>query len=99
MSAFILQNIRERISLKQSLYNCEPYDLEMEKLFGLYLDLAKTDFSNWIVFLREHTMNSSEIYTVHILYSFSSLIKLLLITCDVGNVFDSLTYVPAIVRK
>lgn len=64
MSAFILQNIRERISLKQSLYNCEPYDLETEKLFGLHLDLAKIDFSNWIVFLREHTMNSSEIYTV-----------------------------------
>lgn len=41
MSAFILQNIRDRILLKQGLYNFEPYNLETEKLFGLPLDLAK----------------------------------------------------------
>lgn len=64
MSAFVPQNIRERVPLKQNLYNCEPDDLETEKLFGLHLDLAKIEFSNWIVFLREHAINSSEIYTV-----------------------------------
>lgn len=51
MSAFILQNIRERMSLNHYLYNCEPYDLETENLFELHLlDLSKIEFSNSIFF-------------------------------------------------
>lgn len=53
---------RERMSLNQYLYICEPYDLETEKLFGLHLDFAKTELSNLIFFLRKHIKNCWNLY-------------------------------------
>lgn len=100
--AFILQNIRERMSLNQYLYDCESYVLGTEKLFGLHLDFAKIEFSSWIFFHTEDVMNCWNLYCAtikHILYQFCSLTKLLLITNDLGNLLDSLIYVPLIVRK